>query len=367
MKNARRIKKSALILLLPFGIMLTYVSSLVPGLVETVYSNAVYKMIGQSLSLATGIFPFSTAEFIILLLVLFITLRLAMLIVKLFQGTPGKGHIILRSLTNMLIFASLIYFSFILLWGLNYHRLPFSRIAGLDIKPASVHELAEVCESIIDRANELRSKVGEDADGVMQLPDGKPDVFNRAYKGYDNAAEVYPKLGGKYGRPKGVMLSHLMSYTGISGVYFPFTTEANVNIAIPDSMLPSTTCHEMAHQRGFAREDEANYIAYLTSSLHPDADFQYSGTLLALIHSMNALYNHDQEKFKELYKKYSMGVMRDLADINDFWERYEGPVEEFSSDINDAYLKANRQQDGIQSYGRMVDLLIAEYRMKKSK
>jgi len=351
------------VFLFAFGTLLVYIASLSPELVEKAYSGTLYRVIAQALSLITGIFPFSLAELAVTALtaaVIYALVRTMSLAVK---GGAGR-NVLPRFLFNIVTLASFIYFSFILLWGLNYHRLPFSSIAGLNVRPASVEELKKVCEYLVERTNQLRSKVEEDSYGVMQLADGSRGVFSRAYKGYDKASEIYPALGGRYGRPKGVILSHLMSYTGISGVYFPFTAEANVNTAIPDCMLPSTACHEMAHQRGFAREDEANYIAYLACSFHPDADFQYSGNLLALIHSLNALYDHDRDKFKEVRKKCSEGVARDLAALNEFWERYEGPVEDLSSTINDAYLKANMQKEGIHSYGRMVDLLIAEYRMK---
>jgi hypothetical protein len=101
--------------------------------------------------------------------------------------------------------------------------------------------------------------------------------------------------------------------------------------------------------------------------MHPDVDFQYSGTLLALIHVMNALYHYDQDKYNQLRKKYSEGIQRDLTAMREFWKKYEGPIEDISSAINDAYLKANIQKDGIYSYGRMVDLLIAEHRLKAAK
>jgi hypothetical protein len=219
-----------------------------------------------------------------------------------------------------------------------------------------------MCENLIQKTNDLRAKVTEDTQGVMILPKGKSEALRRSYKGYVQASTVYSQLGGSFGNPKPVLLSELMSYTGITGVYFPFTAEANVNMKNNYSMLPSTISHEMAHQRGFAREDEANFIAYLTCKAHPDSDFQYSGYLLASIHSMNALYNYDRESFTSLSTKYSDGVRRDMNDINKFWKKYEGPVEKISNSINDAYLKANMQNDGVYSYGRMVDLLLAEYR-----
>jgi hypothetical protein len=121
----------------------------------------------------------------------------------------------------------------------------------------------------------------------------------------------------------------------------------------------------MAHQRGFAREDEANYLAYLTCMLHPNPDFQYSGTLLALINAVNALYRYAPEQALLLQEEYSEAVRRDLLHRKLFWQQYEGPLEEISREINDSYLKANRQEDGVHSYGRMVDLLLAAYRRSR--
>ena len=122
----------------------------------------------------------------------------------------------------------------------------------------------------------------------MTIDGGFDKVREKASLGFDQAAKIYPELGGRFGKAKPIFLSSKMSYTGISGIYFPFTGEANVNVDIPHSLLPATTCHEMAHQRGFAREDEANYIAWITCSSNDNPEFKYSGTLLALIHSMNA-------------------------------------------------------------------------------
>jgi len=195
----------------------------------------------------------------------------------------------------------------------------------------------------------------------MFIDGGYKTVFDRAIEGYDILSKDIKEVGGLYGKPKRILNSKFMSYAGISGIYSPFTFEANVNTLQPDSMIPSTASHEMAHQRGFAREDEANYIAYLTCKASPSKDFQYSGVLLGLIHSMNALYKYDKEAYFTLKEKYSEGVQADLKNINLFWSKYDGPIERTSTKINNAYLKSNYQKDGVYSYGRMVDLLIAEY------
>lgn len=358
------IKKILLLLFLPLAIIISFLASKSPQIVENLYSNNLYRLIAQPISIVTGILPFSLGEFLSYFIILFFVILLFKTILKIIRETKERIYIIVNFILNTLAFISIGYFAFIMIWGLNYHRLPFSDISGLVTKPASVNELAMLCDDLIERSNELRSKIKENSSEVMDLSYNYRTAFNKASLGYEKASNIYPELGGNYGQPKGVALSKGMSMAGISGMYFPFTCEANVNIEIPASMIPCTVAHEMAHQRGFAREDEANFIAYLTCNMHPDVQFQYSGTLLALIHSMNTLYKYDKEKYKELHKKYDKGMLKDLLFINEFWQSYEGPVEKASSKLNNAYLKSNYQNDGIQSYGRMVDLLIAQYRQK---
>ncbi|WHH60321.1 DUF3810 domain-containing protein [Petroclostridium sp. X23] len=367
MKKTSLLMKCLLILLLPIGMLLNYTSSLNSTITERIYSNISYKWFSQTISTVTGVFPFSVAELMLIAFVLFIIWRLVVLCVRFVKGTENRWEIFKKGIINGLALAGVIYFSFIIMWGLNYNRMMVSQIFELDVRPASVKELAALCEDLITRANDLRSRVHEDTKGVMGSPKGLRDVLNRAHKGYDRASQVHAELGGQYGVPKGIFLSQLMAYTGIAGVYSFYTSEANVNTTTPASLLPTTVCHEMAHQRGFAREDEANYIAYFTCSMHPDDDFRYSGVFLALIHSMNALYENDREAYNTLRVDYGEGIKRDLRAISEYNALYEGPVEQNFSKANDLYLKANNQKDGEMSYGRVVDLLIAEYRTKQEK
>lgn len=340
--------------------IINFVFSKMPRIVENYYSNGINKAIRQLLSKITGVFPFSLAEVLVIGICGFVIFYIIGFIVKL-KRNNNKRTLTLNFIINSLCFISVIYFLFIFLWGLNYNRLSFGEIASLKTKNTSSKELASLCESLIYRANTLRQNLKEDSKGVMYIPGGYKDVFKREYKGYEAAGLKYNELSGSYGNPKPILLSKLMCYTGITGVYFPFTGEANVNININDFMLPCTAAHEMAHERGFAREDEANYVAYVACTLSPYTDFQYSGVMLGLIYSMDALRSVDINQYKLLVKEYSPAVFRDLKNENQFWSKYDGIIENVSNTINNGYLKSNGQQDGVQSYGRMVDLLIAEH------
>jgi hypothetical protein len=157
----------------------------------------------------------------------------------------------------------------------------------------------------------------------------------------------------------------VLSYLGISGVFCPFTGEPNVNTTLPDPELPFVVAHETAHQRGLAREDEANYVASLACRLHDDADFRYSGSLIASLHALAALRGIASELAAEIGRTRSAPVRRDLRALQEWTLRYQSPLRRVGEAVNDGYLRSQGQRDGVRSYGRMVDLLIAEERAER--
>jgi len=352
--------KILIISILPIMLLLKELLHLNPIATESLYSRLLYPPIGKLLSTLTGVFPFSVAELLVYLVVAAILVVLIRMVYATIKSN-NRLNTALNHLINGLCVLSIGYCLFLLLWGFNYYRQPLAVSLGYNVEKSTIADLKNLCSSLIEKTNLLRSKTLEDSTGVMYLESFR-DAAARSNIGYNNLSQTYPFLGGTFGQPKRVALSYQFSYTGIAGIYFPYTGEANINKLVPSPMLPSTICHEMAHQRGFAREDEANFIAYLTCKAHDHADFQYSGYLLATIYSMNALYKYDPDSYRELTLKYSDDVKRDLRYNSDFWKQFEGPVEELQERVNDTYLKSNKQADGIYSYGRMVDLLLAEYK-----
>ena len=322
---------------------------------ETYYSTTLNKWMIQTLSHVTSIVPFSIGIFIYIGHLIAIPILIIVIIYRFFNGG------VLSLLRRIMIYISLVYIVFMLLWGFNYSRMSIGEIMELNVEQQSIETLYELNRALIEKANELRLHVDENSEGVMTVSGGYKYVFSRAHIGFDVASNNIEALGGHYGKPKYMIPQEILLYTKIGGMYFPFTAEANVNVGMPDLLIPATTLHEMAHQRGFASEDDANFIAYLTASLHPDSDFQYSGVVLALIYTMSALQRQDAELAEELLTLYGEGLRRDLNHYREFWKEYDGLVDRLSERVNDIYLKGNRQEDGVASYGRMVELLLAYY------
>lgn len=358
------------LLLFPLSILINTISSRYPYFIEKYYSISINKFIVAILSNISGIFPFSLYELTIYLIVISIV-SFIIYTIYIIISNPNKLKVFIKnSLLNILSIISIAYFLFIILWGLNYNRIPLETtlIESYNLKynksissiDKTKESLANLYEFLIENANEAR-KLVKSSNGIMKANTDYRGIINRAYLGYENILDFLPNLSGNYSNAKYVMSSKLMCYTGITGIYFPFTGEANVNIAIPDIYIPSTTLHEMAHQRGYASEDEANFIAYLASINHPDIDFKYSGYILALNHTANALYSVDYDTYVTLSKNISEDVLDDLKNNRDFWDKYEGKIDDISNEINNTYLKANGVSEGVKSYGKMVDLLLTYY------
>jgi len=345
--------------LLPISLVLTLIAKYGTGFAEF-YALNIYPLFAGAISFFTSKVRFSLTEFIVGALIVAITVYSLSVIIR--SALEKNLRHIKGFILNIAVAASIMYFLFVLFCGTNYYRNEFTYYSGLKIRESSTEELVRLCEILIADANEARASLNTGSGGTAELFD--EDYYEtavRAKNSFDGAAEKYQVLQGRYPAPKPVLFSDIMSYMGISGVFFPYTFEANVNAHVPPYQLPSVMLHELVHLRGFMREDEANFISYLACINSGFRDFEYSGTMLALTYSMNALYGEDYEEFARLYGTYSDDVRSDLKYSSDYWKRFEGMTAEISNKVNDTYLKFNNQDDGVKSYGRMVDLLLAYY------
>ncbi|NLZ90651.1 MAG: DUF3810 domain-containing protein, partial [Clostridiales bacterium] len=207
MPRKRKIGLTSLILLFPLALAFAYLASRSPEMVERYYSRTVYKYLSQAISTATGIFPFSVAEVMVILVLMLTIAGVVYCIIEIIKAPGQRFRLIAGRLVAAAVAVSILCFGFVTVWGLNYHRVSIASIANLEVREASVEELEALCRYLIERANNLRGFMEEDRDGVMACPGGVGDILKRAYKGYQSAARVYPELGGRYGRPKAVMLS----------------------------------------------------------------------------------------------------------------------------------------------------------------
>ena len=198
-----------------------------------------------------------------------------------------------------------------------------------------------------------------DADGIFTVD--QKSLFERSATLYHAVEADFPSLAGPDLRAKPVVFSKLMSLMNNTGFFFPYTAEANLNVDCPAALLPATVAHELAHQRGVAHEDEANFAAVAACVASGDAEYVYSGALMAYVYLGNALHSTDYAAWEEIYRSLNEDVRRDLNVHNAYWKRYDTPVKEVSDKVYEVFLETYGDDRGMKSYDACVDLLTIYY------
>ena len=356
----RRAAAATLAAIVVVVLVLRLVAAWQTDVVEQSYARSVYPRIAAVLAGVTAWASFSIAEIVFVLL--------------LFSGSAGAVRGAIRALRSASPFRALgdgllraaivaagAYLVFLLLWGLNYQRSPLAASVGLPMGAPEPGELAAAGAELVEESEKLRASVVEDGNGVAVVRKGVAAALAGASLGYEVLDDQWPVVAGEAVPAKRVLLSPVMAYLGISGIYVPFTGEANVNTTLPEWALPFVAAHEIAHQRGFAREDEANYLAYAACARHPDPTARYSAALEGSLFVMAALRVRDPAAHQALQARRGPAVRRDLEALEAWRRRYESRAADVHQKVNDAYLRA-QGEDGVATYGRMVDLLLAERR-----
>ena len=299
---------------------------------------------------------FSVTEWVIIALVI---LGVSLLVALLIQLIRRKWKQSYRIAMTILSICAAMFGLFCLWWGVLYYSDSFSEQAGLTTRDISVEELQSVTQYFADYANDLSDDVERDENGIYSVD--QKDLFERSSTVYKGAEQIFPCLSGPEIRAKPVIFSRLLSYIHYTGFFFPYTAEANLNTDSPKCLLPSTIAHELAHLRGVAREDEANFCAVLACMESGDHDYMYSGALLAYIHLGNALYSADYNAWYGVYSSLNEAVRADLQNNNSYWDQFETPAADISEKVYESFLETYGDDRGMQSYGACVDLLTVYY------
>ena len=245
------------------------------------------------------------------------------------------------------------------LWGTQYYGTGFAAKAGMTAPPVSTENLAAVAEYFAAKVNETAPLVGRDESGVFNTD--KAEIFDGCTGLYDPLTDRWPFLAGPERHPKPAVYSKLMSAWGFTGYLCPLVGESTLNVDCPAVFLPVTIAHELAHQRGVAAEQEANFVGVMAATASENADYQYSGWLFGYLHLSNALYSADPALAAESYKTLCETARADLADNNAYWKQWEGPVKETGEKVYTTFLQGYGQSLGMRSYGACVDLLLEEF------
>lgn len=346
----RKRTRLILALLLPVQYIVLLILRNFPQFIEAFYSQGVYPFISKLLRYVFGWIPFSMGD-------IFYTVLSLMAIWWLYKNFKRLWLEPVRFFIDIAATLSIAYFTFNMLWGLNYLRPPLYQTLGLE-RDYTTEQLFETTNRLIEKSNEMHRKLGFADSTKIDLPYSQKEIFEKSFSGYQRLGEKFPSL--KYS-PKSLKKSGWslgLTYMGYSGYYNPFTGEAQVNNLIKSYKFPVVSCHEQAHQIGYAAENEANFIATLATLHNEDPYIQYTGYVFALRYCLNELARRDMALYETVLPTVNFGILESYREMRDFWNSYNNPFESFSKAFWDQFLKANNQSKGIMSYSYMVALVV---------
>lgn len=349
-------RKYLLPLLLVIQILILKIIRFFPESVERFYSNGIYPLFSNFLRITLGWIPFSIGDVLYFILIVW-TLKWFWNNRKTWK-TNWKNQIL-----AILSVFSVFYFCFHFLWAINYYRVPLFKKMNIE-REYSDADLLDFTKKIIAKTNQIHSQITKDDSSKVVYPYTHEQTFLKNLNGYKNLSTNYPFFTYQHLSLKKSLFSLPLTYMGFGGYLNPFTNEAQVNYLIPMYNLPTTSCHEMAHQLGYASESECNFIGFLASTNNTDLYFKYSGYSFALRYCLNNWYLRDEKIYAELLKTVHPGIIKNYKESEQFWMQYQTPIERGFHAFYDRYLKINQQKEGIDSYSRFVDLMVNYYKKR---
>ena len=308
----------------------------------------------------TGWIPFSVGEMTLMLLPAAV---LGMIGLTVALAIRYNTKIYCRTIAAMLAIISLLYGLFVFTLAPGYKSSTLDVKLGMTQAPVSADELLATAEILRDEAHAQLDAITFRYANFSVMPYSLDVMNDKLNDAYEKAGKKYAFLHNFSSHIKYVILSEPMSYTHITGVYSYYTGEANLNINFPDYSLPYTAAHELAHQRGIARENEANFMAFLVCMESDDPYIRYSGYVNLLEYVMNSLYTASPDYYNSFYGTLDRKIVYEFHAANQFFEKYrENVAADVSSAVNNSYLQMQGQTEGTRSYGLVVDLAVAYFK-----
>ncbi len=357
MKKGNNLRISAIIAAscILIVIVLIKIATFYPEWIEKNYSRGIYPTISWLYRTTFGWIPFSVGDILYAIAGLYVLINFVKLFTKLRNKRFEKENLIRTILKAFFIF-SIIYIYFNLSWGLNYNRPGIAFQLQLNSSKHSTRDLKLLTDTLLKKVNECRTMLGTKHIKYKSYT----EIFSEAQTAYlQSTAAGFSFLAYNTRSVKRSIYGRMGNYLGFLGYYNPFTGEAQLNLTMPRFLIPYVTCHEIAHQLGYASESEANFVGYLAAVQSTDTLFHYSTYFDLFNYANSELYSKDSVAAKANYEKLNPLVQNDVEELREYWRKSDNILEPIIKIFYDHYLKANQQSEGVKSYNDVTGWLIA--------
>lgn len=327
--------------------------------IEEHFTYGIYPYTSQLQRYLTGKIPFSIGDVIYLSFLLWVIYIIVRNVYLLFVKKLTI-RISVRKLSKFVLFLLFLYVFFLLIWGLNYSRKGIRHQLGLERPAYQEQSLFDLQDLMIKEVNKAKK---DWLAGETDYP-AKRDIFKMSALAYNNLTQSYPFLEYRNTSVKSTLFGGIENYLGFTGYYNPFTGEAQVNTSVPIFLVPNITLHEIAHQIGYAKENEANFVGFFVGTQCQDALFRYSSWLDIFMYTNAQVRFFDSTRGSEAMERLIPEVKADIETWRKFSRRHNTFIQPMMHWVYGKFLELNKQPQGIRSYDAVVSLVVAYYKKK---
>jgi hypothetical protein len=256
----------------------------------------------------------------------------------------------LDAMQRLAVSAAFVYLLFLLLWGFNYRRVAMADRLEVDRRGPASADVLQLGVTIVERLNTLYEAAHQS--GWRQAPWENAmlrQTFTTVQREVSDAPAAIP------GRLKRTLIGPYLRWASIDGVINPFGLEVLANPDLLPFERSFIAAHEWAHLAGYADEAEASFVGWLTC-VRADPASQYSGWLALYWQVASEVGEAERVQLTEAL---APGPRSDLEAIVARVRRGEWPwLQNAGWQLYDGYLKANRVEEGVRSYGAVVTLVL---------
>lgn len=333
--------------------LLLQTASTHPFLIQKYYTKGIYLFYSTTANYLTKHLAFSIGDVLYIALVGYILWKTFLL----FKSDVTTKKKWVKFSSNTLLTLLVAWSTFNLTWGFNNYNLSIDKQLNLQ-QGYTTQELVELTHLIVEQTKHLHQQLTAHKDIAIKNNLSVDQIIQGVPLGIERASEQLGIFNYRQTSLKKSLYSSLITFMGFSGYINPLTNEAQINKDIPGLTMPITASHEVAHQYGFARESEANFIGFLANYHHESAMNQYAANIFALRYLLGELNKKESEEFLAILQSIPQGIIDNILENAVFWNKHRNFTDSFFTLFYDTFLKANNQHQGLQSYNKFVDLLI---------
>lgn len=273
------------VIILGILILIMIISGFFSGFCDW-YADNIYSRLCDAITFITTHLSFAVGEIIMFLggaLVVVAIILLPLLIILRKKESFHRFCVVYYKICSIVLEVTILIY--LPTWYIPFNGTVLGR-GKADLRTEFTYEeIEELIWYIVDNGNEAAEEinVAEDGSVIFRTPEESCVLSAEAM---EKLGEEFPRLSGYYPQVKEAICSDILYRMRIGGYNYPYTMEPTRSRYVDPLYAAVLEAHELAHHKGYYKENEANFLSQLALSRSEDPYLR----LAAFVNMYNYVY-----------------------------------------------------------------------------